>query len=175
MKQQLLLIILLTYSCLGYSQNRYFQQKVNTTIDVKLNDENHSLSAFEKIEYINNSTETLDSIIFHLWPNAYKNVNTTMAKHLVSSGDIKFQYADSINRGYIDSLDFKTDGKKLKWEYYNNKIDIAVVYLAEPLKPGKSVEITTPFYVKIPLGVYSRLGHIGQSYQITQWFPKPAV
>ena len=31
----------------------YFQQKVNYTIDVKLNDKSHELSAFEKVEYIN--------------------------------------------------------------------------------------------------------------------------
>jgi hypothetical protein len=29
--------------------------------------------------------------------------------------------------------------------------------------------------VKIPSGEISRMGHIGQSYQITQWYPKPAV
>ena len=35
--------------------------------------------------------------------------------------------------------------------------------------------MSTPFHVKIPSGEFSRLGHIGQSYQITQWYPKPAV
>ncbi|NTW24448.1 MAG: M1 family metallopeptidase, partial [Lentimicrobium sp.] len=35
--------------------------------------------------------------------------------------------------------------------------------------------ITTPFRVKIPKGITSRLGHIGESYQISQWYPKPAV
>ena len=35
--------------------------------------------------------------------------------------------------------------------------------------------ITSPFHVKLPKGVTSRLGHVDQSYQITQWYPKPAV
>ena len=35
--------------------------------------------------------------------------------------------------------------------------------------------ISTPFHIKIPSGEMSRMGHIGQSYQITQWYPKPAV
>jgi len=37
------------------------------------------------------------------------------------------------------------------------------------------VKISTPFRVKIPDGVTSRLGHAGESYQISQWYPKPAV
>ena len=35
--------------------------------------------------------------------------------------------------------------------------------------------VSTPFKVKIPSGAISRLGHVGQSFQITQWYPKPAV
>ena len=29
--------------------------------------------------------------------------------------------------------------------------------------------------MKLPSGKISRLGHIGESYQLTQWYPKPAV
>jgi hypothetical protein len=43
------------------------------------------------------------------------------------------------------------------------------------LLPGGSIDVSTPFRVKVPSGSISRLGHIGQSYQITQWYPKPAV
>jgi len=43
------------------------------------------------------------------------------------------------------------------------------------LKSGEKMIISTPFHVKIPSGELSRMGHIGQSYQITQWYPKPAV
>ena len=46
--------------------------------------------------------------------------------------------------------------------------------LPQPLAPGASITITTPFRVKIP-DSFSRFGHVGQSYQITQWYPKPAV
>ena len=34
--------------------------------------------------------------------------------------------------------------------------------------------ITTPFHVQLPEN-FSRGGHTGQAYQVTQWFPKPAV
>ena len=40
--------------------------------------------------------------------------------------------------------------------------------------PNQTIEISTPFQVQIPYSV-SRLRHVGQTYQITQWYPKPAV
>jgi hypothetical protein len=157
------------------NSQEYFQQKVDTYIDVELDDENHILRGFEKMVYYNNSSITLDKIIIHLWPNAYKNNNTNLAKQKYSDGSTSFKYADSIDLGYIDSLDFKVNGEKVKWQFLNEQIDISELDLTKPLNPGDSITITTPFRVKIPSGKFSRLGHIGQSYQITQWFAKPAV
>ena len=158
-----------------YLQENYFQQEVNTTIDVSLNDKKHELSAFETIEYFNHSNAGLDSILFHLWPNAYKNINTALAKHDLENGEVDFRFSASNEKGFIDSLDFRSSNQQLNWTFYKNHIDIAVVYLKKTLLPGEKITITTPFKVKIPLGIFSRLGHIGDSYQITQWFPKPAV
>lgn len=171
------LIITISYCFVVIISNsqEYFQQKVDTYIDVELDDENHILRGFEKMVYYNNSSLTLDKIIIHLWPNAYKNNNTNLAKQKYSDGSMSFKYADSIDLGYIDSLDFKVNGEKVKWQFLNEQIDISELDLTKPLNPGDSITITTPFRVKIPSGKFSRLGHIGQSYQITQWFAKPAV
>ena len=171
------LIITISYCFVVIISNsqEYFQQKVDTYIDVELDDENHILRGFEKMVYYNNSSLTLDKIIIHLWPNAYKNKNTNLAKQKYSDGSISFKYADSIDLGYIDSLDFKVNGEKIKWQFLNEQIDISELDLTKPLNPGDSITITTPFRVKIPSGKFSRFGHIGQSYQITQWFAKPAV
>ena len=90
-------------------------------------------------------------------------------------GDGKLTFAKEEDRGYIDSLNFKSELTPLKWEYDAVNPDICVIYLNTPLRNGDRVRITTPFKVKIPSGEISRMGHIGQSYQITQWYPKPAV
>jgi hypothetical protein len=153
----------------------YFQQEVNYKIEVTLDDINHEISAFEEIEYYNNSNTPLDSIFFHLWPNAYKHTETELAQQILTSGQTNFLYADENDRGFIDQLDFKVNNKNVTWDYWDNSENIALLILNEPLKPGSKISISTPFHVKIPLGVYSRLGHMGESYQMTQWYPKPAV
>lgn len=156
------------------AQKTYFQQEVNYSIKVSLNDENHTLTGFETIEYSNNSPDTLEFIYFHLWPNAYKNTKTAYAKQELENGDNKFYYSSPDEKGYIDSLNFKVDDKKIDWELTAENIDICKLYLNDPLLPGGKIIITTPFIVKIP-GSFSRFGHVGQSYQVTQWYPKPAV
>ena len=173
MKKNILLICSLFVGA-TYAQD-YFQQEVNYTMEVFLNDENHEISAFQEIEYHNNSKTTLDTLFFHLWPNAYKHKDTKLAQQILKSGQTNFQYGEENDRGFIDQLDFKVDGKKVDWNYWNSNDDIAILILNSPLKAGETIQISTPFHVQIPLGVYSRLGHLGESYQMTQWYPKPAV
>ncbi len=53
-------------------------------------------------------------------------------------------------------------------------IDVAKLILPSPLLPGETIKISTPFHEKIPFN-FSRGGYVDNSYQITQWYPKPAV
>jgi hypothetical protein len=150
-----------------------WQQRVNYQITVSLNTLNHTLNGFETINYINNSPDTLYEIFIHLWPNGYKNSNTAYAKQELEKGNTNFHFASDEERGYIDSLEFKANGKNLVWHFLSD-IDIAVIKLAEPLLSGQSINISTPFFVKLPK-VFSRLGYEDSVYCITQWYPKPAV
>lgn len=157
------------------AQQPYFQQEVNYRIEVRLNDEAHSLSATEEIHYINNSPAALDVLYFHLWPNAYRDGHTALARQLINQGKTDLLYSRPDERGFIDSLDFKVNGEKVAWELDRDNPDICKLTLSSPLRSLDTLVITTPFYVKIPDAKFSRLGHTGQAYFITQWYPKPAV
>src|SRR5205823_3758260 len=87
----------------------------------------------------------------------------------------KLYFATEEDRGYVDSLNFKVNDKPVKIIYDSLNIDICKLILNEPLKQGEKISITTPFHVKIPSAKFSRLGHIGQAYYVSQWYPKPAV
>jgi hypothetical protein len=158
-----------------FSQKTYFQQQVDYTIDVKLNDVKHELSAYENLVYYNNSPDTLKFIYFHLWPNAYKDNSSALAKQFLQQGNRSFYFAKESDKGYIDSLDFKTGSQSLKVEYDKYNPDICKIYLSEALAPAQKITIGTAFKVKIPSATFSRLGHDNQAYYISQWYPKPAV
>ncbi len=151
-----------------------WQQTVNYSIEVSLDDKNHILRGFETMEYINNSPNTLEEIYIHLWPNAYKNDQTSFAKQMMENGETSFYFSKDNDRGYIDSIDFFINGKGTTWGFDITHQDIAKITLNNPLKPGDKCLISTPFLVKIPT-VFSRMGHDGQTYSISQWYPKPAV
>ncbi len=178
MKRQFFILLCFCSSSLlpqNLSLSEYFQQEVNYTITVRLNDKQNSLNGFENIEYTNHSSDTLKYIYFHLWPNAYKNHHTCLARQFLNLGKKDFYFSKPEERGYIDSLNFLVNDQPCKFQTDDDTIDIGILYLNEPLLPSQSIRISTPFYVKIPSAKFSRLGHDSDAYYITQWYPKPAV
>ncbi len=174
MLKRLILILLLGHILLKVNAEEYWQQDVHYTIDVELNDSTHELLGFINMKYINNSPDVLNQIYIHLWPNAYKNNNTAFAKQLLENGNTSFYFSSPEEKGFIDQIDFKINDKEANWQFDSAHIDIAKIMLSQPLESNDSITISTPFHVKIPQN-FSRLGHRRQAYQITQWYPKPAV
>ncbi|HQW83674.1 MAG TPA: M1 family metallopeptidase [Ferruginibacter sp.] len=169
------LIFLFCYLPFSYCQTTpYWQQQVNYTIDVTLNDVDNTLDGYEKMEYFNNSYDTLFYIWIHVWPNAFKNDKTAFTDQTLQNGSTSFYFSDADKRGYINRLSFKVDGEIIKTEDHPQHQDIIKLILPKPLAPASKIKIETPFHVKLPFN-FSRGGHIGQSYQITQWYPTPAV
>ena len=174
LKKLFLICFLFFSSSTSFCQDRYFQQQVNYKIDVTLNDIENTLDGFEIIDYTNNSSDTLHFIWFHLWPNAYKNDRTAFSEQMLQLGRTDFYFSNEKMRGYINRLDFKVNGITANLEDHPQYIDVAKLILPTPLLPGETIKISTPFHEKIPFN-FSRGGHVDQTYQITQWYPKPAV
>ena len=166
-------LLLLLFPCISFGQH-YWQQRTDYQLDVTLNDREHTLDGTVKIRYTNTSPDTLNYIWFHLWPNAYKNDKTAFSDQLLLLDRTDFYFSKPTDKGYINRLDFKVNGITAQTEDHPSFIDVVRIDLPSPLLPGSSIDISTPFHVKIP-AYTSRLGHVGQQYLITQWYPKPAV
>ena len=170
-----ILIALIANSLLAQTTRQAkWQQQANYTISVTLDDTAQTLEGKETIEYTNNSPDELKEIYIHLFPNAYRNNSTGYAKENVAKGEMKYWMSEEKDRGAITNLDFMVDGEKVILKYSNITPDNAKLILKKPVASGQTIKITTPFKVKIPF-TFSRMGHVGQSYQISQWFPKVAV
>jgi hypothetical protein len=172
--KKLFLFAAFLYHFCATAQNNYWQQQVDYVIDVSLNDKEHSIDGFEKINYINHSPDTLYFIWFHCWPNAYKNDKTAFSEQMLLNNRTDFYFSNKDQRGYINRLNFKVNGTTANTEDHPQHIDIIKLLLPQPLAPGAAVTITTPFHVQLPQN-FSRGGHVGDAYQVTQWYPKPAV
>lgn len=175
MKSYLHVLLFLPLSLLAQSAaSPYFQQEVNYKIAVALDDVHHSIAGDVSFEYINNSPDALPEIWVHLWGNAFKNRRSAFCKQKLRDGSDKFYFADDKDLGKYKNVNFSADGAQISWKFDPKNPDIAVLTLPKPLAPGGRVTIATPIWLKIPAS-FSRLGHVETSYQMTQWYPKPAV
>ena len=169
---RLLLFLLLTTA--GFAQTDYFQQEVDYTMRLRLNDSLHTLEGDYELTYTNRSPDALPFLYFHLWPNAFQNSGTAYARQELRNGDTRFEFADPKYRGGIDVEDWTVNGAVATFQPDSTHLDYGKLYLPEPLAPGASVTIRAQTRLQIP-GSFSRLGRVGTSYQMTQWYPKPAV
>ncbi len=174
MKITFSLFIGLLVSTITIAQKEYFQQEVNYKIAVTLNDQEHILKGNIEMQYTNNAPEALDFIYLHLWGNAFKDRTTAFARQKIRTNSTRFYFAEDSELGNYSGLDFTVDGEKARLEFEPENPDIAKLYLPKPITTGATIQIASPFLLKIPAS-FSRLGHVGESYQMTQWFPKPAV
>lgn len=153
----------------------YFQQDVHYAIDVQLNDQDHLLEGQLRLDYTNNAPQSLDTLYFHLWANAFKSPSTAFGQQMVQQhGDTEFYFAPEKDRGGYSRIDFLQADQPLRWNYHPEYQDIAILRLPTALESGASIQLQIPFSIKIPY-CFSRFGRVGQSYQISQWYPKPAV
>ncbi len=131
--QLLIALLLIIGHCPIASSKEYFQQKVNYRISVTLNDSIHELSAYEEVQYTNNSPDTLRVLYFHLWPNAYSDNDTPLAKQIFSFSGKQKLFKDPELRGFIDSLEFRVDDLPVSWELLPDQPDICEIRLSNPL------------------------------------------
>ena len=142
MKSFLLCLFVSCSLVLAEAQQSYFQQEVNYTIAVTLDDEAHTISGTIDMEYINNSPDELQEIPFHLWPNAFSTKQTAFAKQKLRQGNTRFYYAKEKNMGYISGLSFTVDGKNASLIPDVEEPDIAVLKLPKALASGGKVQLS---------------------------------
>lgn len=150
----------------------YFQQSLAYTMAVTLDTSKHILRGATSIQYTNNSPKALSEVYIHLYPNAFRDHSSAYAREQGPGSD--YWTSDKDKRGEIDSLAFTIDGVSAGYQLLADSPDIARISLPKQLLPGATMTIATPFRVKIPY-TFSRLGHVKTTYQLTQWYPKPAA
>lgn len=148
-----------------------WQQQVNYQIKASLDTAAQILTGVEQIVYHNHAPDTLDTIYFHLYPNAFQNQTTVFARELRAMGVNTFDRAPHSDRGSLDIQHVRDNREELIHEVRET---IMAVTLIKPVGPEDSVVLSIDFQLHIPK-IFSRLGREGRHYEIVQWYPKPCV
>jgi len=172
-------VLLFSLSTNVFSEEDYWQQFVHYTMNVTLDPIQQLLTGDETILYRNNSPDTLYKFYMHLYPNAFRDDNSTIAKE---ANERYFSYAlPEEDRGWIDIEKFSI---KMKGSNSNNSDQEVIAFnvddtileakLPNPLPPNGEMTIEIKFSEKVRR-IMGRAGRRGNQYDFSQWYPKVVV
>lgn len=98
-----------------------FAQNTKTSIKALLIPENDQLAIQQKIVYVNTSTDSLNNIVLHNWPNSFKDRKTVLSKRMIENHKKSLYFADSIDKGsttiHLVSANFKKQHTETTMKY----------------------------------------------------------
>ncbi|MGZ8553431.1 MAG: M1 family metallopeptidase [Chitinophagaceae bacterium] len=169
----------------SFSQPGRWQQKVKYVMDIDMNVETNQFEGKQKLEYWNNSPDTLTRVFYHLYFNAFQ-PGSMMDTRSRRQGAIQIgrgmdwdpRVKDRIQNlkpdeiGYQKIISLKMNGRPQKFEVLETILEVK---LDKPILPKSKVFFDMVFEAQVPLQI-RRSGRDNPStkvrYSMSQWYPK---
>ncbi|GAC1440529.1 MAG: M1 family metallopeptidase [Sediminibacterium sp.] len=185
----LLFAVLFQLSNVSAQPDRW-QQRIKYNIDVNMDVVANRFAGTEKIEYWNNSPDTLDRVFFHLYWNAFQ-PNSSMdvrsrelGKTVLSEPrkdydglDWDQRVKDRISKlqpneiGYQKVTGIRINGVEQKLKEHETILE---VMLSKPILPKSKIQLDVNFEAQVPIQIRrsGRDNKSGIRYSMSQWYPK---
>ncbi len=179
-------------SSMVIAQPDRWQQKIKYHINVNMDVVKNRFSGTEKIDYTNNSTDTLKRVFFHLYWNAFQpnssmdvrsrelgktRLNEPNPKRDYDGLDWDARVKDRISKltpseiGYQKVSAIIVNGVAQKLIEHETILEVV---LAKPILPKSTISLEVNFEAQVPLQVRrsGRDNKEGVRYSMSQWYPK---
>ncbi len=190
-KLVLTFLSLTLFISLTTAQPDRWQQRVKYTMNVDVNVETNRFNGTQKLEYWNNSPDTLKKVFYHMYWNAFQ-PNSMMDERSRRQGSIIVRkdrngndVVDWDNRvkdriynlkeneiGYQKAISLKMNGQVQPIKMHET---IMEVMLTKPIPPKSKVVFDMEFEAQVPLQI-RRSGRDNPTtkvrYSMSQWYPK---
>jgi hypothetical protein len=191
MTKKLIFLLLLFLSLNAFAQPDRWQQRVKYTMNIDMDVQTNQYKGKQKLEYWNNSPDTLKKVFYHLYFNAFQ-PNSMMDARSLRQGSVvmrKDKNGNDIvdwdgrvkNRianlkeneiGFEKISSLKMNGRPQKFNYHETILE---VILDRPILPKSKVVFDLDWHAQVPLQI-RRSGRdnptTGVRYTMTQWYPK---
>lgn len=162
----------------------YWQQRVKYVMDIDVNAETNRFTGKQKLEYWNNSSDTLTKVFYHLYwnafqPNSMMDVRSRRQGTLQAGGraDWDPRVRDRILNlkpdeiGYQRILSLKMNGRPQNFKVLETILEVK---LDKPILPGSKVLFDMEFEAQVPVQIRrsGRDNAEGVRYSMSQWYPK---
>ncbi|HHC78288.1 MAG TPA: M1 family peptidase [Flavobacteriia bacterium] len=184
-------LILQLLSTLAIAQHQnYWQQRADYTMSIDMNVVNYQYNGVQKIVYSNNSPDTLTTVFYHLYFNAFQpgSEMDTRLQHITDPDGRMVNnlgtkespiYESKIAKLHPDEIGFlkvnslQQDGKAVQYKTIGT---ILKVTLGRPVGPGEKTTLEMAFKGQVPLQIRrsGRNNKEGVALSMTQWYPKLA-
>lgn len=166
-----------------------WQQRVKYTMDIDMNVQTNQYKGKQKLQYWNNSPDTLNRVFFHLYWNAFQ-PGSMMDERSRRQGTVQIQRGERkaadwdarvrdriVNlkpeeTGYQKITSIKMNGREQKTVLHETILE---VILDRPILPKSTVSFDTDWDAQVPLQI-RRSGRDNPGtnvrYTMTQWYPK---
>lgn len=185
MKRTWLLVVCSFSAAVAVAQPGRWQQKVKYQMDIDMNVETNRFSGKQKLEYWNNSPDTLTRVFYHLFFNAFQPGsmmdNRSRRQGTIQAGrgaDWDSRVKDRIQHlqpdeiGYQKIISLKMNGRPQQYEVLETILEVK---LDRPVLPKSKVVFDMEFEAQVPLQI-RRSGRdnpgTGVRYSMSQWYPK---
>jgi hypothetical protein len=168
-----------------YAQPDRWQQRVNYTMDVKMDVQSNRLNGKQRLEYTNNSPDTLYKVFYHLYwnafqPNSMMDVRSReLGKKALPNGrqDWDARVRDRISKlqpdeiGYQKVRSLKRDGRPQQYKVVETILEVS---LDKPILPRSKAVFEMDFEAQVPVQIRrsGRHNSEGVDYSMAQWYPK---
>lgn len=183
--------LFLLFSLALFAQPDRWQQRVKYTMNIDMNVQSNQYKGKQKVDYWNNSPDTLNRIFIHLYWNAFQpgsmmdersrrqgSIQVQRGANRVPDWDVRVR--DRIANlkpeefGYQKVGSIKMNGREQKTKLHETILE---VILDKPILPKSQVTFDMDWDAQVPLQV-RRSGRDNPStnvrYTMTQWYPKIA-
>ena len=174
--KSLLFLFLPPFLVFSQESNWRWQQKVDYTMVIDVNVENHTYKGTQNLVFTNNSPDDLDRVFYHLYFNAFKPGTDLEQNSRYSSDDSRSMSEKLLSLPKEDWGDVQInwllqDGKPLSFKIEETILEVV---LNKPIKSGESSVLEMEFFIQTPAMV-RRSGKNSEdnvAFSMSQWYPK---
>ena len=132
----------------------------------------------QKVQYVNDSPDTLKELYFLDWQNSFSTKETPLGARFAEEYSRRFQFAKDEERGSTKiSKILHTGIQELQWNRLTDQIDVVAVKLPKDLLPGETFELTIHYTTKIQDNKFTRYGYDKKdaTFALRYWYLTPAL
>jgi hypothetical protein len=153
----------------------YFQQDIRFTTRARLDEPTGILSASGRLHYRNNSPDTLTTIAFHLYLNAFRPGSKWVAHQQAEDGYSPWASLPDPYYAYERLSRVVIGGVEVEAQYPGAPDSTVVTYaLPRPLAPGDSTWVDLDWTARLSV-IPRRQGRAGRRFDFAQWYPEVAT